>query len=857
MLAYQQSTLWKTAFPEGCTEYTAQRKRLTEAYERFHERVAQLLGLIKAELPNLTLHDITHVDALWQVASEIAGPNYPLNPAEALVLGGAFLLHDAAHCRAAYPGGLDQLQATAEWRDSAALRKLDPTTLTEGSEDFQAVLFDTLRTLHPRQARELPFAEWKDNDGTTLRLFPDDELRDAYGDLIGQIAQSHWSHPHELEVFAKSTVTAPSCLNPANWTVDPLKLAILLRVADACHMDAKRAPRFLMLLKQPQGISSQHWRFQSKLHQVKCDSEREELILSGSPFPASEQASWWLAYDAACLADRELSAADSLLRDHHGQRLAAREIAGIKSPQSFARQVPTRDWYPVDTSLRISNIQSVVERFGGEKLYGDKPWLALRELIQNARDAIHAARSLGYLNENEGEIEVAIEDADDGHWLHVTDNGIGMSRYVLTEVLLDFGHSLWRSADLSGEWSGLAASGFEAVGQFGIGFFSVFMLSNNVRVCTRRSEIKDDESHSDWLLEFIYGTNGRPLLRKPNDKEKLKKHGTRVSVFLTKEKMAELCPRKPKLWGKPDPGRWSIGELCSHLAPALDIDFCLREAPTGRQLLVAANDWQSIPSIKLLQRLAPGWFANDDPKEFGTWSHIQPLHNQTGTTIGRFAISGYSQAGFGVIKGILAGPLMHIAGIIFCQPQPDLARAEARPNIELEELQLWADAQKSKLISLDQLDDSNSKRLAHFGASYPGLILGTFQGTLISFDELIEAIQGMSRLLVHEGEVDHESDDDVLVRDFSHFRRKSELIELTDDYDGAPAWLDDLSCSPPSNESRSILAALKAAIIASWGSAYWEEHTVIVGHVNGNSISRKCQVVTNMPPASLSGDYSN
>lgn len=111
-------------------------------------------------------------------------------------------------------------------------------------------------------------------------------------------------------------------------------------------MDAKRAPRFLMLLKQPQGVSSQHWRFQSKLHQVKCDSEREELILSGSPFPASEQAAWWLAYDAASLADRELSAADSLLRDHHIERPAAREIAGIKvrkaSPARFRPKTGTR-----------------------------------------------------------------------------------------------------------------------------------------------------------------------------------------------------------------------------------------------------------------------------------------------------------------------------------------------------------------------------------------------------------------------------------------------------------------------------------------------------------------------------------
>lgn len=58
MPAYQKSTLWKTAFPEGCTEFTAQRKRLTEAYERFHERVAKLLELIKAELPDRTLHHI-------------------------------------------------------------------------------------------------------------------------------------------------------------------------------------------------------------------------------------------------------------------------------------------------------------------------------------------------------------------------------------------------------------------------------------------------------------------------------------------------------------------------------------------------------------------------------------------------------------------------------------------------------------------------------------------------------------------------------------------------------------------------------------------------------------------------------
>ena len=72
MDAYKQSSLWKTAFPDNTIEFPQQRKRIIEAYERFRERVSLLLQQIQKELPSLTLHDITHVDALWQVASEIA-----------------------------------------------------------------------------------------------------------------------------------------------------------------------------------------------------------------------------------------------------------------------------------------------------------------------------------------------------------------------------------------------------------------------------------------------------------------------------------------------------------------------------------------------------------------------------------------------------------------------------------------------------------------------------------------------------------------------------------------------------------------------------------------------------------------
>lgn len=123
MADYKQTTLWQTAFGDRPDGFGPQRGQLVGAYDKFRDRVALLLAQIQRELPDLTLHDISHVDALWRVASEIAGPDFPLNPAEALVLGGAFLLHDAAHCRAAFPGGVPELRQTVEWRDAAAQRE--------------------------------------------------------------------------------------------------------------------------------------------------------------------------------------------------------------------------------------------------------------------------------------------------------------------------------------------------------------------------------------------------------------------------------------------------------------------------------------------------------------------------------------------------------------------------------------------------------------------------------------------------------------------------------------------------------------------------------------------------------------
>lgn len=779
---YKNTTLWQTAFGQRSDGLDTQREKLTRGYEDFRERVALLLQQIQRELPDLTLHDITHVDSLWRVASEIAGPDFILNPAEALVLGGAFLLHDAAHCRAAFPGGVAALRKTVEWQDAAAQRELTETQLVEGSTDFQAVLFDTLRLLHPKQARKLPFAKWNDGTGTLLHLFPHDELREAYGHIIGEIAESHWFNPHELEDFAAKIVTAPVYLEPAAWSINMLKIAALLRVADAAHIDAKRAPRLLLAMNRPSGISQEHWRFQARLNQPCCDTASEELVFSGSPFPATEQAAWWLAYEAASLADKELSAVDHLLRDHRMQRLAAREVKGVRTPESFSRNVPTEGWHPVDASLRISDIQSVVNRFGGTKLYGNEPHLALRELLQNARDAVMASRALGALEETEGSITVQLEERDGEDWLHVTDTGIGMSRYVLVHVLLDFGRSLWKDTALRREWPGLAATGFEAVGHFGIGFFSVLMLGNHFKVITNRQSSSEAGPNTQWVLEFTKGFNSRPSLREPLPSETLKRHGTCVSVrLMDKPKLLQFRRSSLDIFSfkkNDEITPLSLAQVVGSLAPALDVDVYTQEVNETKVKTVTAGDWREMAALDLIERITPGrvalyrrWASNDLAIAS---SNLSPMIETKGEMQGRCAVVGLNdrlfglQSGIVTVGGLLGGYINGLAGILVGKQAELLNRSVAIPLVEQDALSAWANKQADLLREAKQLTLRLSAKLLALGADSGELLVISHGENDWTENQLTVELENLNEIwLLEDREYQYESDtDEVLKSDF-------------------------------------------------------------------------------------------
>jgi molecular chaperone HtpG len=123
-------------------------------------------------------------------------------------------------------------------------------------------------------------------------------------------------------------------------------------------------------------------------------------------------------------------------------------------------------------------------------LYTDKD-IFLRELISNASDALDRLRFESLTNQEllqgDDKFEIRIDTDKAARTLTISDTGVGMTR---EEVISHIG-TIARSG--TGELrskikeSGSAADVAELIGQFGVGFYSAFMVADKVRLVTRRA----------------------------------------------------------------------------------------------------------------------------------------------------------------------------------------------------------------------------------------------------------------------------------------------------------------------------------------------------------------------------------
>ena len=160
-------------------------------------------------------------------------------------------------------------------------------------------------------------------------------------------------------------------------------------------------------------------------------------------------------------------------------------------------------------------------------LYTNKE-IFLRELISNASDACDrlrfAALTDEQLLENSNELSVHINFNEKDRTISVRDNGIGMARAEVVDNIGTIARSGTRQFldSLSGDQSADAS----LIGQFGVGFYSVFLVAEKVELLTRKAG-QESETGVRWVSDG----SGEYTIENTNRVER----GTEITLHLRKE----------------------------------------------------------------------------------------------------------------------------------------------------------------------------------------------------------------------------------------------------------------------------------------------------------------------------------
>ncbi|MDC0864952.1 molecular chaperone HtpG [Rickettsiaceae bacterium] len=148
-------------------------------------------------------------------------------------------------------------------------------------------------------------------------------------------------------------------------------------------------------------------------------------------------------------------------------------------------------------------------------LYTDKE-IFMRELISNSSDACDKLRYLSQtdsdLVKDDADFKITIKVDKEAKTITVRDNGIGMSRDDLNENLGTIAKS--GTQNFLDKLSGDKKKDSQLIGQFGVGFYSSFMIADQVTVTSKKAgEDKVHTWHSDGKGEYIISDTDREFTR--------------------------------------------------------------------------------------------------------------------------------------------------------------------------------------------------------------------------------------------------------------------------------------------------------------------------------------------------------
>ncbi|HEV7771099.1 MAG TPA: ATP-binding protein [Solirubrobacterales bacterium] len=476
------------------------------------ETVSDWLGYIPTTFPHYTRHSIAHSDEIIKELSGLifvdydpAQPISPFSSMELYVLAAGAYLHDAGMVvsDAEKASLLDSSEwaewtgegpASARWRAIQEIRKQAGNSPAEAAQahfaaDLQTryLIAEYIRRKHHERVDVL-------RDQPTL-LSKADLGDPSLRKTIVDVCVAHGLTSAELAMDERY----PTRRDIRGSPVDVRFMAILLRLGDLLDLSHDRGCPLLLNAASPLPAGSiAHWQqYQRIVHRVtspdrlelqaECETQEEHRLLRD----------WcqWIEDEAR---DAQLLMRGS---DRHGgwqppnARLADPDPTFTIKPSSSAKYVPV-DW-------RIeSDPATILGRLSSDIYSSDLAFL--RELLQNALDASRCRvfAEQGSHSQSDGwwtavalkacreiPVEVSLEsftksDAGSGiekvkQVISVSDQGIGMDTERVQQYLLHAGRSFYDSAAFRKQY------GFVAASRFGVGFLSVFGVSDRVEVWTK------------------------------------------------------------------------------------------------------------------------------------------------------------------------------------------------------------------------------------------------------------------------------------------------------------------------------------------------------------------------------------
>ncbi|MBA3988230.1 MAG: molecular chaperone HtpG [Idiomarina sp.] len=235
-------------------------------------------------------------------------------------------------------------------------------------------------------------------------------------------------------------------------------------------------------------------------------------------------------------------------------------------------------------------------------LYSNKE-IFLRELVSNASDAADKLRFKALENdallETDADLHVRVSVNKDANTITISDNGIGMTR---DEVMANLG-TIAKSGtkEFISQLSGDQSKDSRLIGQFGVGFYSAFIVADNVTVRTRAAGA--DKAHG---VEWKSAGDGEFTVA---DIEKTAR-GTDIILHL-KDEAKEFADE------------WKLRQIINTYSDHLSIPVQMYKEPTpesegpdGETVPATPGEWETINSGQALWTRDKSEISDDEYKEF-------------------------------------------------------------------------------------------------------------------------------------------------------------------------------------------------------------------------------------------------